>query len=358
VDPLAGWTIAITAERRAPEQADLLQRRGADVVLAPLVASVPAADADVRAATAALLERPLDAIVVASGVGLRAWMAMAWTWGLGEQLTDALCATEVHARGGKAAGALLSEGIDALRRTPAETLSEVLRDLMARGVEGRRIGVQAHGGDMSWFLEVLTAAGATVVPVEVYRTEPRSEPRGADALALAARKGTLDGITFTSPMAVAGLAALDGVLDDLRQSAVVCACVGPVTAAAAHDAGLPGIVAAAPHRMGSMVRVLGERLEARGRSLHVAGVTVRQQGSRLAIGEEEARLTPRERRLLEVMLATDGAVVSKERLASIAWDTAVDAHTVEVTVNRLRRKLGPAAAALETSNRRGYRIAV
>jgi DNA-binding response OmpR family regulator len=58
------------------------------------------------------------------------------------------------------------------------------------------------------------------------------------------------------------------------------------------------------------------------------------------------------------MLATDGAVVSKERLAAIAWDTTVDAHTVEVTVNRLRRKLGPAAAALETSNRRGYRIAV
>jgi DNA-binding response OmpR family regulator len=31
---------------------------------------------------------------------------------------------------------------------------------------------------------------------------------------------------------------------------------------------------------------------------------------------------------------------------------------VEVTVNRLRRKLGPGAAAVETTNRRGYRIAV
>ena len=47
-----------------------------------------------------------------------------------------------------------------------------------------------------------------------------------------------------------------------------------------------------------------------------------------------------------------------ERLAEVAWDGPVDGHTVEVAVNRLRRKLGPAAAALETANRRGYRIAV
>ena len=36
----------------------------------------------------------------------------------------------------------------------------------------------------------------------------------------------------------------------------------------------------------------------------------------------------------------------------------VNARPVEVAVNRLRAKLGPAAAALETTNRRGYRLAV
>ena len=50
-------------------------------------------------------------------------------------------------------------------------------------------------------------------------------------------------------------------------------------------------------------------------------------------------------------------MLSKERLAATAWDAPVDDHTVEVAVNRLRRKLGPAALALETTNRRGYRIA-
>ena len=163
---------------------------------------------------------------------------------------------------------------------------------------------------------------------------------------------------FTSSMAVAGAAAVDGLVEDLRRDGVTCACVGQVTAAAAHDAGLPDIVVAEPHRLGSLVRALGQHLERRGRTFDVGGVSLRHQGARLSVDGQDVRLTPRERRLLEVMLATDGAVVSKERLAATAWDTAVDAHTVEVTVNRLRRKLGTAAPVLVTSNRRGYRIAV
>ena len=158
--------------------------------------------------------------------------------------------------------------------------------------------------------------------------------------------------------AVEALAAVDGLVEALHRGAVTCACVGPVTAAAARKAGLPEVVTADPHRLGSMVRRLGEHLAARGRTLELAGTTLRHQGSRLEIDGVEARLTPRERKLLEVLLATDGAVLSKERLADIAWDADVDEHTVEVAVNRLRRKLGPAALALETTARRGYRIAV
>ena len=37
MDPLAGWTVAVTAERRAAEQVGLLQGRGATVLLAPTV---------------------------------------------------------------------------------------------------------------------------------------------------------------------------------------------------------------------------------------------------------------------------------------------------------------------------------
>ncbi|MEL6984626.1 MAG: helix-turn-helix domain-containing protein, partial [Actinomycetota bacterium] len=68
-------------------------------------------------------------------------------------------------------------------------------------------------------------------------------------------------------------------------------------------------------------------------------------------------LTWRERQILEVLLEGDGAVVSKERLLRSVWSgTESDPHVVEVTVGRLRRRLGPAGAGIETVIRRGYRV--
>ena len=90
----------------------------------------------------------------------------------------------------------------------------------------------------------------------------------------------------------------------------------------------------------------------------LAGEAARLHGARLTIGDRELRLTPRERMLLEAMVAAGGAVLSKRTLSQVAFAGAVSEHAVEVTVNRLRVKLGPAAVALETSNRRGYRLAV
>ena len=357
MDHLAGWTIAVTSDRRADEQAELLQRRGADVVLSPLVESCPVPEAEVRAATLELVRAPVDVLVATTGVGMRSWLAMSWSWGLGEDLVELLRRVEVRSRGAKTLGALVSEDIEVSWRASTETLAETLDALLAAGVEGRRIGVQLHGGDLTWFVDKLASAGAEVVPVPIYTVRANGSERHAERLALAAARGELDAITCTSAAAVQALAAIDGLVEDLHRSAVTCACVGAVTAAA-RAADLPDIVVAEPHRLGSMVRALAEHLAGRGTTLDVAGTSLRHQGTRVSVDGSEARLTPRERRLLDVLLATDGAVLSKERLAAIAWDTPVDEHTVEVAVNRLRRKLGPAAAALETTNRRGYRIAV
>ncbi len=358
MDPLAGWTVAVTAERRAAEQTELLQRRGAEVVLAPLVASSPVPETASRQATAELVDARPDVLVATSGVGLRTWIAMAWTWDLAEPLLDALRDARVVARGSKAYGVLVGEDVEVAWRPPSETMTEVLDALLADGVAGRRIGVQLHGGDLTWFVTALRDAGAEVVAVPVYRVHPTESPRSAERLAQAASRGELDAVTCTSAAAVEALASIDGLVEDLRRDGVACACVGEVTAAAARRAGLPEVVAGDPSRLGAMVRTLGEHLATRGRTLDLAGTTLRHQGARLEVDGVEARLTPRERKLLEVLLATDGAVLSKERLASSAWDTEVDGHTVEVAVNRLRRKLGPAALALETTARRGYRIAV
>jgi uroporphyrinogen-III synthase len=355
---LAGWTIAVTADRRAAEQAELLQRRGSDVVLAPLLRTAPVEEALVRDATFEVLSAPVDLVVATTGTGVRSWLAMAWTWGVGEALADALRTTEVVARGAKAYGALAGEDVPIAWRPVSETLEDVLDHLGGRDLRGRRIAVQLPGTGADAFLQALRVRGATVVPILVYEVGAAESQRSSERLAVAASRGELDAITCTSVAAVGAIAAVEGLVDDLHRTGVATACVGPLTAAAARTAGLPLVVTAEPSRLGAMVRALGEEMAQRGRTIRAAGVRLRHQGSRLAVDGAEVRLTPRERRLLEAMLASDGAVVSKERLAGTAWDAPVEAHTVEVAVNRLRRKLGPAAVALETTNRRGYRIAV
>lgn len=68
-------------------------------------------------------------------------------------------------------------------------------------------------------------------------------------------------------------------------------------------------------------------------------------------------LTRKELRVLEVLLAADGAVVSAEELLERVWDEYADpfTKTVAVTVLRLRRKLGE-PPLVETVIGGGYRI--
>ena len=90
----------------------------------------------------------------------------------------------------------------------------------------------------------------------------------------------------------------------------------------------------------------------------MAGTSVRVQG-RLALidGSQAAWLTDRERALLTALLDRQGAVLSKPELLRRVWrGTETDEHLVEVTVARLRQRLGPASDGIETVVRRGYRV--
>ncbi|HKY75645.1 MAG TPA: uroporphyrinogen-III synthase [Acidimicrobiia bacterium] len=365
MDPLAGWTVAVTAERRAREQVELLQRRDATVLLVPTVRAERVDDATLRSTTAALIERPPDLWVASSAAAVQGWIASAWSWGLGPSVIRTLSGATVLARGASTAGALIGEGLEVDWQAATDTLSGLLDRLTERGVTGQRVAVLLHGSDMTWFADALRQLGAEVTEVPVYRLSAAKpevgEPDpGLTRLRDAAALRELDAITFTSQAAARNLALRGGpeLLDRLAAAGVICACVGPLTARAALDGGLPGVVVAEPSRLGSMIGLLAEHLGRRGREFEMAGLPVRLQGARLAIDGRQVRLTPRERTLLEAMAAAGGAVMSKRTLSQLAWATAVSEHTVEVTVNRLRAKLGPAAVALETSNRRGYRLAV
>ena len=68
-------------------------------------------------------------------------------------------------------------------------------------------------------------------------------------------------------------------------------------------------------------------------------------------------LTKKERAVLEVLMAAEGAVVSAEELLEKAWDEHADpfTNTIRVTLSNLRRKLGD-PPAIETVVGSGYRM--
>jgi two-component system, OmpR family, phosphate regulon response regulator PhoB len=76
------------------------------------------------------------------------------------------------------------------------------------------------------------------------------------------------------------------------------------------------------------------------------------------VADEEIRLTALEFRLLTTLLSRKGRVQSRERLLSDVWgiDADVTTRTVDTHVKRLREKLGPAGAYVETMRGVGYRF--
>ena len=74
-------------------------------------------------------------------------------------------------------------------------------------------------------------------------------------------------------------------------------------------------------------------------------------------GNRRMELAPKEFGVLELLLASQGRIVSAEELLERVWDEAADPFTsaVKITVSRLRAKLGD-PPVIETVAKSGYRI--
>ncbi|NEE24955.1 uroporphyrinogen-III synthase, partial [Streptomyces sp. SID7982] len=171
--PLAGFTVGVTAARRAEELGTLLKRRGAAVLHAPALRIVQLADdSELLAATKELIGHAPDVAVATTAIGFRGWIEAADGWGIGDALLTTLRGVELLARGPKVKGAIRAAGLTETWSPGSESMAEVLDRLLAEGVAGRRVALQLHGEPLPGFVESLTAAGAEVVVVPVYRWMP------------------------------------------------------------------------------------------------------------------------------------------------------------------------------------------
>ncbi len=360
VEPLTGYTVAITAARRREEFGTALARRGATVVYGPAIQIVPLADdSELLAATRACLAAPLDIVVATTGIGFRGWVEAADTWGLAEQLCSAIDRARVLARGPKARGAIRASGLREEWSPESESSSEVLEHLMTNfDVTGMRIAVQLHGEPLPDMVDTLRLAGADVIEVPVYRWVPPADIQPLQRMIANVAAGAIDCVAFTSaPAAASFLRVADSqgcgqpVRSALQQS-VLAACVGPVTAGPLLREAIP-VIQPARGRLGALVREIVEQLpQRRGVRLHAAGHELDVRGHGVVVDSRFAPVSAAGMALLRVLLARPGQVVARSELFTAAGDE----HAVEVAIGRLRAALGD-PRIVQTVVKRGYRLA-
>jgi uroporphyrinogen III methyltransferase/synthase len=237
--PLFGRRVVVTrARHQASALADRLQEQGAIVVEVPVIAIIDPDDegAALRAAVAHLGDYQWVVLTSANGVTR-----------LGALVPDARAfgAAQVAVVGPATAAALDALGIRA-DLVADEAVAESLVASFPAG-DGRVLLATAAGA-RPVLAEGLRAKGWEVDVVEAYRTVA-ADPPAPDVLA-AARAA--DAIAFTSSSTVTRYLELAG------PDAVppVVACIGPVTAATAEEAGLDVTVVAREHTVAGLVDAL------------------------------------------------------------------------------------------------------
>jgi uroporphyrinogen III methyltransferase / synthase len=243
--PLAGKRVVVTRARaQASGLAATLRGLGAEVVELPSIRIEPRIESEeVKQAIEWIGEYAL--IVLTSPNGVRLLFEALRGAGLDAR---ALSGITVAAIGPGAARALARVGISAdilPERFVAESLVESLAPI---DVDGKRVLIARAAEARDVIPEHLSERGAEVEVVALYETV-REEP-GPEAIEAAQ---AADYVTFTSSSTVRNLTE---ALGDRFPSAARIVSIGPVTSAAAREAGLKVHIEATPHDIEGLITAL------------------------------------------------------------------------------------------------------
>lgn len=246
--PLHGTCVLVT--RAAGQSTALrqeLQALGAEVLVQPAVEILPpedwaAADASLAAGDA----HPFDLVLFASANAVDGFFDRLFATGRDLRW---LARAQLAAIGPGTADALLKRGLRA-DFVPLVHKAEEFADELAPHVAGRRCLLPRGNRGRDVLPERLTAAGALMETITVYRSEDILAPDPAVAERL--RAGRIDWTTATSPAIAKALATMFG--EDLRRTRVVS--VSPLTSAALREAGCPPAAEATDFTMHGIIEAI------------------------------------------------------------------------------------------------------
>ena len=249
--------------RRATEMKSLIERQGAIATLAPSMREIPLEDnVAVFEFADELFAGQIDIVVFMTGVGASALLETLETRFERSQIFSALEKSIIVVRGPKPTAILRGWGVRIDHRAPEpNTWREVFGLFESIPLAGRRVAVQEYGAPSIEFYQTLQSAGATVMPVPVYRW---GLPEDIEPLRKAIRQsiaGEFDVLMFTSAQQlnhVLAVAAQDGLreawLDAVRRNECVIASIGPTATETLMSAGLKVDVEPSHANMGSLVK--------------------------------------------------------------------------------------------------------
>jgi uroporphyrinogen-III synthase len=262
-----GKTIAFLESRLADHVGELIARRGGVPLSAPALAEEPAVDpVAIERLLADWSKRAAAAIVFQTGVGTRALFAATDALGVTDTFKALLERTTVIARGPKPTAALRQRSVR-IDRSAAEpyTTAEVLDAMASLELRDAIVVVQRYGDVNAELHDALTARGATIVDVPLYRWTLPTDIAPLLRLIDALERREVDAVAFTSASQVGNLFAVAesaGRVDALRGGLArsLVASIGPVSSRALRAAGVTVAVEASPPKLGPLMEALDRSL--------------------------------------------------------------------------------------------------
>ncbi len=111
-------------------------------------------------------------------------------------------------------------------------------------------------------------------------------------------------------------------------------------------------------RVGAILRRVGAAGHTSHDSLTIGPIRIERGAHRVSVDDTAVELTPTEFKLLLTLAERRGRVQARGHLLETVWEAAPDiqTRTVDMHIQRLRTKLGPAGDLIETVRGFGYRL--